>query len=105
MKKTEARAATVKKSSRRSVTVKKSAPGSARTRSLSQQAVAARTKTDQDPRVVRALTDLVEISVEIRELLAQIRDALVEGEEAAPARVDTVVIAEAEGPEPSKDEL
>jgi hypothetical protein len=105
MKKTEARAASIKKRSRRSVAVKKSAPGSARTRSLSQQAVAARTKADQDDRVARALTDLVEVSVEIRELLVQIRDALVEGEEAEPARVDTVVIAEAEVPEPSEDEL
>jgi hypothetical protein len=105
MKKTKAGAASVKKPSRGSVTVKKSAPGPARTRSLSQQPVAARTKTDQDPRVVRALTDLVEISVEIRELLAQIRDALVEGEEAEPTRVDTVVITETEGPEPSEDEI
>jgi hypothetical protein len=51
------------------------------------------------------LTDVVEISVEIRELLAQIRDALVEGEKAEPEGVDTVVIAEAEVPEPSEDEL
>jgi len=105
MNKTKARAASVKKRSRRSVAVKKSAPGAARTRSLSPQAVAARTKADQDDRVVKALTDLVEVSVEIRELLAQIRDALVEGEEAEPQAVDTVVIAEAEVPEPSEDEL
>jgi hypothetical protein len=105
MKKTEARAASIKKRSRRSVAVKKSARGSARTRSLSQQAVAARTKADQDDRVVRALTDLVEVSVEIRELLVQIRDALLEGEEAEPSRADTVVIAEAEVPEPPEDEL
>jgi hypothetical protein len=104
MKKTEARAASVKKRSHRSVTVKRSAPGSARTRSLSQQEVAARTKADQDDRVVRTLTDLVEVSVEIREPLVQIR-ALVEGEEAAPEGMDTVVIAEAEVPEPSEDDL
>jgi hypothetical protein len=38
-------------------------------------------------------------------LLAQIRDALVEGEAAEPAEVDTVVIGEAEEPQPPDDEL
>ena len=104
MDKAKARAASVKKSSRRGVPAKKSAPRSARTRPLSQQAVAAKAKADQDS-LVGVLTDLVEISVEIRELLTQIRDALLEGEEAEPGEVDTVVIAEAESPEPSEDEF
>jgi hypothetical protein len=103
MKRVQAKTASLKGRSRRSVAGKQSAPRSARTRSLSQRPVAA--KADQDKRVVAALTELVEISVEIRELLAQIRDALVEREAAEPAEVDTVVIAEAEGPQPPDDEL
>jgi hypothetical protein len=103
MKKTKASAASAKKVSRR-VTGRKSTPRSPRTRSLPQPAVAAGAKADQDG-LVAALTDLVEISVEIRELLVQIRDALVEGEEAEPGEVGTIVIAEAESPEPSEDEL
>jgi hypothetical protein len=103
MKKTRTRATSVNKRSPRGLAAKKSARRSARTRSLSQQAVAGRAKADQD-KLVGTLNDLVEISVEIRELLAQIRDALVEAAEAEPAEVDTVVIAEAESPEPSEDE-
>ena len=106
MEKAKARTASAKKRSGRGVPAKKSAPRPARTRSLSQQAVAARAKADQD-RLVEVLTDLVEISVEIRELLMQIRDALVEGEveEAEPDEVATVVIAEAENPESPEDEF
>jgi hypothetical protein len=105
MKKTQAKAESLKKRSRGSEAAKQPAPRSTRTRSLSRQAVAARTKADQDGRVVAALTSLVEISVEIRELLAEIRDALVEGEKTEPEGVDTVVIAETEGPEPPDDNL
>jgi len=104
MKKEKVRAASVKESSNKSVAAKKSAARSARTRSSSQLIVTARTKADQDDRVLRALTGLVEISVQIRELLVQIRNALVKSEEAEPEGVDTVVITEAEGPQPSEDE-
>jgi hypothetical protein len=106
MEKAKARGASAKKRPGRGVPAKKSAPRSARTRSLSQPAVAARGKVDQD-RLVEVLTDLVEISVEMRDLLMQIRDALVEdeGEEAEPDEVDTVVIAEAESPESSEDKF
>jgi hypothetical protein len=104
MKKTKARAASAKKPSPKGVANKKTAPRSARTRSLSQQAVAAKAKAGQDG-LVAALIELVQISIEIRELLAQIRDALIEGEEAGPAEVDTIVIAEAESPESSEDEF
>jgi hypothetical protein len=104
MKKTKARASSVKNRSRRGVAAKKAVPRTARTRSLSQLAAAAGAKADRDA-LLGVLTDLVEISVEIRELLAQIRDSLVEGEEAEPGEVDTLVITEAEGPEPSEDEL
>ena len=104
MKKAKVSAASVKESSNKSVAAKKSAARSARTRSSSQRVVTARTKADQDDRVLRALTGLVEISVQIRELLVQIRNALVKSEEAEPEGVDTVVITEAEGPQPSEDE-
>ena len=105
MKKAKVRAASVKESSNKSVAAKKSAARSARrTRSSSQLVVTARTKADQDDRVLRALTGLVEISVQIRELLVQILNALVKSEEAEPEGVDTVVITEAEGPQPSEDE-
>jgi hypothetical protein len=104
MEKAKARGASAKKRPGRAVPAKKSTPRSARTRSLSQPAVVARGKADQD-RLVEVLTDLVEVSVEMRELLMQIRDALVEGEEAEPDEVDTVVIAEAESPEPSEDKF
>jgi len=108
MKKAKVRAASVKESSNKSVAAKKSAARSARrTRSSSQLVVTARTKADQadqDDRVLRALTGLIEISVQIRELLVQIRNALVKSEEAEPEGVDTVVITEAEGPQPSEDE-
>ena len=104
MKKAKVRAASVKESSNKSVAAKKSAARSARTRSSSQRVVTARTKADQDDRVLRALTGLVEISVQIRELLVQIRNALVKSEEAEPEGVDTVVITEAEGPQLSEDE-
>ncbi len=104
MKKTTSRAASVKKPSPRGMVDKKSAPRSARTRPLPQKAVAARAKVDQDA-LAGALTELVMISREVRELLAQIRDALVEAEEAETGEVDTVVIAEAEGPEPSEEEF
>ena len=103
MKKTKAGATSAKKPARTTIAAKKSAPRAARTRPSSQQAVAMRTKEDQG--VLGALTELVEISVEIRELLAQIRDALVEGEEAESEEVDTVIIAEAESPELSEEEL
>jgi hypothetical protein len=104
MKKAKVRAASVKESSNKSVAAKKSAARSARTRSSSQRVVTARTKADQDDPVLRALTGLVEISVQIRELLVQIRNALVKSEKAEPEGVDTVVITEAEGPQPSEDE-
>ncbi|MBV8359340.1 MAG: hypothetical protein JO189_15605 [Deltaproteobacteria bacterium] len=103
MEKAKARATSVKKRSGKGVPAKKSTPRSARTRS-SQQPVAARAKADKD-NLAGVLTDLVEISIEIRELLTQIRDALVEREEAEPDEVDTVVITEAENPEPSEDEI
>ena len=104
MKKAKVSAASVKESSNKSVAAEKSAARSARARSSSQRVVTARTKADQDDRVLRALTGLVEISVQIRELLVQIRNALAKSEEAEPEGVDTVVITEAEGPQPSEDE-
>jgi hypothetical protein len=104
MKKTKAMATPVKKRPLKAMPEKKSAPRSARTRSVSRQPVAARAKADQDV-LIGALTELVQVSIEIRELLAQIRDGLAEAEEAGTSEVDTVVIAEAENPESSEDEF
>jgi len=104
MKKPKARAASETNRLRSNVTAKKSVPRSARGRSLVREARAAKTKANNDA-LAQALTALVEISVEIRELLTQIRNALVEGEETEPERVETVIIAEAEGPETSEDDL
>jgi hypothetical protein len=104
MKKTKAMATSVKKRPLKAMPEKKSAPRPSRTRPVSRQAVAARAKADQDV-LVGALTELVKVSIEIRELLAQIRDGLAEAEEAAVGEVDTVVIAEAENPESSEDEF
>jgi hypothetical protein len=103
MKRPKQGTASVKARSSRGAAVKKSAPRKVRTQP-SRPAVAARAKSDQEG-LVAALTDLVEIAVEIRDLLAQIRDALVEGEETESGEVDTVVIAEAEPREPSEDEV
>jgi hypothetical protein len=104
MKKTKAMATPVKKSPLKAMPEKKSAPRPARTRSVSRQAAGARAKVDQDV-LVGALTELVKVSIEIRELLTEIRDGLAEAEEAAAGEVDTVVIAEAENPESSEDEF
>jgi hypothetical protein len=104
MKKTKATAMPAKKLPPKAMPEKKSAPRPARTRSVSRQAVVARAKADQDV-LVGALTELVKVSIEIRELLAQIRDGLAEAEEAATGEVDTVVIGEAENPESSEDEF
>jgi hypothetical protein len=62
-------------------------------------------KADQDALVLKALTGLLDVSTQMRELLEEIRDALVEGETAEPERVDTIVIAETESPESSEDEF
>jgi hypothetical protein len=104
MKKTKAMATSAKKRPLKAMPEKKSAPRPARTRSVSRQAGVATAKADQDV-LIGALTELVKVSIEIRELLAQIRDGLAEAEEAAAAEVDTVVIAEAENPESSEDEF
>jgi hypothetical protein len=104
MKKTKPQVASREKRPRRSATDKKSPSRSARARPSSQHRVAGRTTADGDGGIASALSALVEISVEMRDLLVQIRDALVEAE-AEPEAVDTLVIAETEPPQPPEDEL
>jgi len=104
MKKTTAKAPLEKKPARRHVVGKKSPSRSVRARSSSEPTIATVTYADEDV-VLSALTDLVEVSVEIRELLMQIRDALVEGEEGESEEVDTIVIAEGDTSESSEEEF
>lgn len=97
MKKAKARMVTAKKRMGRPAASKKSAPKTAaRTRAPKMDTVIRR--ADQDV-LLGALTDLLEVTVEVRELLSEIRDALVAEQEAESGEVDTVIIAEEENPE------
>ena len=102
MKKTKATTASGRKQTRTAVSAKK--PAARVTRSSTRAAVTA-IKADEDALVLKALTGLLAVSTQMRELLEEIRDALVEAETAEPERVETIVIAETESPEPSEDEF
>ncbi len=105
MKKTGVKTASRQKRSRAAVAAKKPARQATQKRSTTKRSVSAAANTERDALLV-AMSALLEISAETRNLLVQIRDALLEEpEELEPAEVDTVVIAEAESPEPSEEEF
>jgi len=105
MKKTSAKTASLHKRSRAAVAAKKPARQAAQKRSTTKRSAGAAANTERDALLV-AMTALLEISTDTRDLLVQIRDALLEeAEELEAGEVDTVVISEAEIPEPSEEEF